>query len=676
MGPLHVCLVTAFPPSGQRLNEYGFHLAKELQEQCVRVSILADKYSGQEPEISGFDVHRCWTFDSPAVPIQLIRTVRALRPDVVWFNLVYSTFGDSPLAAFSGLCTPWLSRMFAPQSYVTLHHLMENVDLADADISHPSLYRLGGSLATRLLLRASSVAVLLDGYRCQLESHYGAANVRVRRHGILSSRALPPDFNLRRRNGTKIVAFGKWGRYKRLELMLESFQAIRSRVGNVRLLIAGPNHPNRPGYVESLAAQYKDDTQIEFYGYVPDEDLATVFADATLVALPYSSSGGPSGVAHQACQFGLPIVAADIPDIMNLAAEQNIAVDYYRNGDAADLAARILRLIADEQRQKEMSEQNYRVGCNMTIPSVVQQYLQDFVSYQDPRKQVVPKKHPVAPEPQFLPGPHLKTLTPPVTFSVVVPAYNEESRLPFTLNCICSYLEKRSGRSEIIVVDDGSTDNTAALVERFADRHSRVDIRVIRLARNQGKGAAVKQGLMAAVGQWIAICDADLRQGFYELAKLEKALSDEGSDVAIASRWHVKQTSPHSQPFYRSVSGRLFGIAVRLLLRLPFRDTQCGLKLLNRTVAAPLFAAQEVSGWAYDCEFLLLCLHNGLRVEEVPVAFEHDYANSRFRLLQDSLRSVTELLRIAHRKRRGTYVLPEPPLARAMDVPMTQQDAA
>lgn len=678
LGPFHVALVTAFPPSNQRLNEYGFHLAQELTSRGIRVSVLADNCAVRKPELAGFEVHRCWDFDSLRAPVQLLRRIRTLGPDVVWFNLVYSTFGDHPLAAFAGLCTPWMCRIVGgAQSHVILHHLMENVDLADADVAYPRLYRMGGSVATRALLRASSVAVLLEAYKTQLERVYGARNVRVRRHGILCQQAVPPDFELRRNAGPKIVAFGKWGRYKRLELMLAAFEKIRRAVDGARLLIAGPNHPNRPGYVQMLAAQHKHDPHIRFHGYVREEEMAAVFADATLVALPYSSSGGPSGVAHQACQFGLPIVAADIPDIMNLAAEEGIAAEYYRNGSAESLAARVIDLLRNPRRQRQMAEQNYRAGCEMTISSVVQQYLEDFsgAPAQPGRANgryrgsvvALPREEPRMAEAETGKG---------TSISVVVPAYNEESRLLATLRCIRAYLAGRQGKSEVIVVSDGSTDGTVALAERFAEEHRDLPVRVIRFDKNQGKGAAVKRGVLAAVGEWVAICDADLRHGFTEITRLENAVGS-GADMAIASRWHLEHRKRHVQPMHRRISGMIFNAATRYLLGLPFRDTQCGLKLLKRSAAVPLLSAQRIRRWAFDCELLLLSARNGLRVAEVPVEFEHDYNNSHFRPLRDSLRTARELLQIVRNQRRGAYAVPTA-VPRSVDAkaPFVQEDAA
>src|SRR5512146_1456637 len=179
---MRICLVTAFPPSTQRLNEYGLHLAQQVRDQQVELTVLADQYEPRLAELDGFHVQRCWRFNDITNPLRILSAVRRLNPDVVWFNVVYSTFGDNPAAAFLGLCTPAMLRLAGFRTHVTLHHLMENVDLRHADIRFPGFYLAAGSLATRMLLKAGGISVLLDRYKRTLERRYGARNISVRSH--------------------------------------------------------------------------------------------------------------------------------------------------------------------------------------------------------------------------------------------------------------------------------------------------------------------------------------------------------------------------------------------------------------------------------------------------------------------------------------------------------------
>ena len=377
---MRIALVSAFPPSRHHLSEYGYHLAEELRRSHVGFTVLGDRYDGpQLPELPGFHVRRCWRVGSVGNPCRILSELRDLRPDIVWFNLVYSTFGASALSAFSGLCTPALVRAAGFRTHVTLHHLMENCDLRHADIAFPRLYRFAGSIATRLLLRADSVSVLLERYRQTLAQRYGATHIGVRPHGALGQ-PHAPDPALRPADEFRILAFGKWGRYKRLEVLFEALPALLDAVPYASLLIAGCDHPNRPGYLAGLARKWGGHPNVRFLGYLDEDRLDDVFRSAHVAVLPYLSSGGPSGVAHIAARFGLPVVAAHIDDLVRLAEEEGIALDTYRPHDSAELAARLIDLARDPIRQMNMAERNYRVALDSTMPRIVASYLDEFAA--------------------------------------------------------------------------------------------------------------------------------------------------------------------------------------------------------------------------------------------------------------------------------------------------------
>jgi glycosyltransferase involved in cell wall biosynthesis len=380
---MKICLVTAFPPSRRGLNEYGFHIARELQrDPLLSVTILADELPRREPELEEFGVQRCWDFNRLSNPPRLLRIIRDIRPDVVWFNLLFSTFGDRPGHAFFGLCTPALTRLSGIYTHVTLHHLMDNVNLSDAGVRFPRLYRAAGSVATRTLLMANSISVLLPAYRRTLMEKYRGENVHFRAHGILSARPEYPDFKKRGNPFHRIVAFGKWGTYKRLELLIEAFNTVAARVPQARLIIAGGNHPMTPGYVESVAEQHRGSKRIEFTGYVPEEKIGEIFSSATALVMPYSSATGSSGVAHLACAFGVPIVSADIPDFREMAVDEELAIEFYQTGNASDLAEKIIELIHSPARRQEMAEQNFSAALRMTMPQIIRQYLRSFDLHQ------------------------------------------------------------------------------------------------------------------------------------------------------------------------------------------------------------------------------------------------------------------------------------------------------
>src|SRR5216684_3798241 len=376
---MKICLVTAFPPSTGGLSEYGFHLAQELQRNpFLNLTVLADELPANHVEPDGFTVQRCWSFDDPLSAFRLLKALHRLKPDVVWFNLLFSTFGRNPLVAFSGLMTPLLARLSGCYTHVTLHHLMDTVDLKDAGVRFPRAYRMAGAFATRMLLLSNSVSVLMPGYRKILFDKYGGDNVHVRSHGTLTRRPEFPDFSRRGSPEHRILAFGKWGTYKRLELMISAFEDLQTRLPQAKLVIAGGDHPQAHGYVESIRQKYVGNQRIEFTGYVREDQLPDLFQTSSVAVMPYSSSTGSSGVAHLACAYGVPIVCADIADFRQMAEGEELAIEFYQSGNAQDLADCLFRFLENPEKQQEMATQNFASALRMTMPNIVQKYLRHF----------------------------------------------------------------------------------------------------------------------------------------------------------------------------------------------------------------------------------------------------------------------------------------------------------
>jgi len=380
---MKLCLVTAFPPSRAGLNEYGFHLACELrQDPVLSLTILADELSTPSEELDGFDVIRCWSFNSVSNAPRLLKRIRELRPDVVWFNLGFASFGDKPLPAFAGLGIPALTRMNGFYTHVTLHQLMETVNLEDAGVRFPLMYKVAGSIATRMVLMSNSISVLMPAYRRTLREKYRGDYIHVRAHGIFSGTPEYPDFSRRNNPTQRILAFGKWGTYKRLEQLIDAFHLVSARQPDAKLIISGGNHPKAPGYVESIAEKYRGDDRIEFTGYVAEERIPELFGSATMVVMPYTSSAGASGVAHLAAEYGVPMVASNIRDFRDLSEHEGLAILFFDTGNTQDLADRMTYLLENPELQKDMAEMNFSAALRMTMPSIIRQYLRTFDLHQ------------------------------------------------------------------------------------------------------------------------------------------------------------------------------------------------------------------------------------------------------------------------------------------------------
>ncbi|HEU4416456.1 MAG TPA: dolichyl-phosphate beta-glucosyltransferase [Candidatus Angelobacter sp.] len=206
-------------------------------------------------------------------------------------------------------------------------------------------------------------------------------------------------------------------------------------------------------------------------------------------------------------------------------------------------------------------------------------------------------------------------------YSIIVPAYNERARIGGTLERILEHLREQNWDAEIVVVNDGSRDDTADFVNSFALDHPRV--RLIQNPGNQGKGFAVRNGMLNARGQVLLFTDADLSSPISEASKLFAAL-EKGADVAMGSRWLDPSLQFQRQSFKRQVMSRAFNLFIRGVLTFPYRDTQCGFKAFSRRAAQMIFPLQRIKRWGFDAEIIYLAHHMKLNVVEVPVAWGHD----------------------------------------------------
>jgi glycosyltransferase involved in cell wall biosynthesis len=211
-------------------------------------------------------------------------------------------------------------------------------------------------------------------------------------------------------------------------------------------------------------------------------------------------------------------------------------------------------------------------------------------------------------------------MRPLAELSIVVPAYNEAARLPITLPRLAAFCGRR-GSAEVLVVDDGSTDRTAVLVQEFSRQHP--CFKLLRNPGNRGKGYAVRHGAMTATGDWILVTDADLSSPLEEVDKLFTAAGRKQAAIAIGSRALDRSLVGVHQPALREWSGRFFNVVMRLATGLPFRDTQCGFKLYRRDAAQAVFPRQRLEGFGFDVENLMIARIHGIPTVEVPVRWDN-----------------------------------------------------
>jgi len=236
-------------------------------------------------------------------------------------------------------------------------------------------------------------------------------------------------------------------------------------------------------------------------------------------------------------------------------------------------------------------------------------------------------------------------------YSIIIPAYNESARLGSTLDRVLNYVSAKQWDTEIIVVNDGSRDNTADLVRQYAT--SNPHLRLLENPGNRGKGYSVRNGVLNASGEFLLFSDADLSAPIEEAPKLFAAIIA-GADVAIGSRWLRAELQTQRQSVLRQFYGRAFNIALRVVLGINIKDTQCGFKAFTRAAGQRIFPQQQIERWGFDPELLYLARKSKMKIAEVPVAWAH-VEGTRISPLRDGLRMFGEVLKIRWNEMTGKY---------------------
>jgi len=239
-----------------------------------------------------------------------------------------------------------------------------------------------------------------------------------------------------------------------------------------------------------------------------------------------------------------------------------------------------------------------------------------------------------------------------MAYSIVIPAYNEAKRLPSTLDSILAFLQKTHWNAEVIVVNDGSTDDTARVVRNYRERFA--GVRLVDNKLNQGKGRSIRDGVMQATGDIILFTDADNSTPIEDADKLVEAIS-EGADVAIGSRWLQRNLQTLPQPWYRRLNGRIYNLLLRIFLGLDFKDTQNGFKAYSRQAAKTIFPLQRIPGWGFDAEVLFLARKFAFVTREVPVEYIYCAEGSKISPYRDGLRMFAELIKLRWYSLTGAY---------------------
>ena len=377
---MRICAVSSFPPTLAGVADYGAHLAHRLavDPRVESVTVLADQVPGAAArERTGrLEVRRVWMRDCARTGGTLVRAVRSVCPDVVWFNLGVTMFGTRLVAAAGGLVAPlWTSRL-GYRTVVTLHEVPALTNLPALGL-RPGGRRLGLSLVPRLVLRANLVVVTLDHYRRYLVTRHRAGNVRHIAHGAYDE----PVWAAEPEQSTVLV-LGTFGPHKDPGIVAEAVARLRRRGRAVRLMVAGADHPRYPGFMDACRRRHGLDGS--WIGYVPAEQLPALFARATVVVVAPLASTGSSGVIYRAMSHGRAVVASDLPDYRGLAQDENLEFAWFEPGNPGQLADVLQAVLDDPQRRQRIVRHNLGAMERLGPAQTVDAYLAGFMN-RDPR---------------------------------------------------------------------------------------------------------------------------------------------------------------------------------------------------------------------------------------------------------------------------------------------------
>ncbi|MGO8756531.1 MAG: dolichyl-phosphate beta-glucosyltransferase [Terracidiphilus sp.] len=238
--------------------------------------------------------------------------------------------------------------------------------------------------------------------------------------------------------------------------------------------------------------------------------------------------------------------------------------------------------------------------------------------------------------------------------SIVIPAFNEAARISRALETVVGCIRQRGWSAEVVVVDDGSRDETPELVRAFAAHAP--EVRLLQNPENRGKGYSVRNGLLHSFGEVAMFTDADLSAPIEEAEGLFAAIAG-GADIAIGSRWLERTRQTIRQPLYRQFFGRCFNVVTRAVMGLPYADTQCGFKAFTRAAAQTVFQLETIERWGFDPEILFIARKRGYRIAEVPVSWAHD-ERTQISYLKDGLRMLQDIAIVRWNALLGRYNKP------------------
>ncbi len=376
---MHIAIVSPYPPSITGIGQYGYYLSRALAQSNVfeQITVLTGAPASRPcPLPTSPDcirTYHAWRQNSPLIAGSLFQSLKQIQPDLIWYNLGVSVFGNSPLANLSGFLSLKLARSLKIPSVATLHEVAELTDLAKLKAPGGPLAMTGARLLTNLVNHADVVCVTLMKYLDWFAQHKPTTNCL---HIPLGAYHNPEFLPLPKSN--HLLFFSSLAPFKGLEVLLDAFYLLKQTHPDLALTIAGAEHARFPGYIDRLLKQYPAHPGLQVYMNPPEDQVKELFRHARLVVVPYTASTGSSSVLSQAALWGRPVVASDLPEVKQAAAENDLKFSYFESGHPGRLASSIEFLLDNPAAIDLQVMSNFLAVQKIRPEKICQLYLQAF----------------------------------------------------------------------------------------------------------------------------------------------------------------------------------------------------------------------------------------------------------------------------------------------------------
>jgi glycosyltransferase involved in cell wall biosynthesis len=374
---MHLAIVSPYPPNITGIGQYGYHVSRLLAHSGIfaRITVLTGATQGKTAlEVPPpLQIRPAWQPESINTGWEIFRQLKALQPDVVWFNLGASVFGRSPIANLSGFFGPLCARRMDIPTVVTLHELVELADLQTLNAPGGPLAAHGARLLTRIGLQADVVCLTMRHYTDWLAIRQpNLPCVHIPIGAYYQPELLPAS------DEQELLFFTTLAPFKGLGVLLEAFCALQPHYPDLHLTIAGAEHARFPGYARRLRKQYDRLPGIRWLGQVPEEQVRGLFQRAQIVTLPYNASTGSSSILYQAATWGRPVVASDLPETRTIVAESGLDVTFFERGNPASLAEALRAQLDSPNLRRQQMEHNFAAIQRYRPEDTCRAYLQAF----------------------------------------------------------------------------------------------------------------------------------------------------------------------------------------------------------------------------------------------------------------------------------------------------------